>query len=237
MKTYRNFMPRLRRFPKAGAVLGMTLLAASALQAQNPAGQSQASQLPLNQDPATQSRTLPQEPGVVASSTIVSHRAKVFLREAAQANLTEIAMANAADGKSENTEVKGLAQMVRGDCQINYAQLLIVAQACGVSPDNSPDWLNQREVNHLQAANPVDFDRDYAKAILKEHVKSIQRFEKASADVVEMQVNKYAQNSLSTLRRELRRSEEVARDIGVDESTITAILRGLSGESQEVTVR
>jgi putative membrane protein len=170
-------------------------------------------------------------------SSDISHRAKEFLKDAAQANQTEIAMANVAEGKSQNTQVKDLARMLRTDHEQNYAQLQSIAQAHGITLDPSLDMLNQHEVNRLQKANDAEFDREYTKVMLKDHVKCIKRFDKAGADIEEQDVKQYAQNTLPALRHHLQKSEEAARAAGVDDSTISSILKELPAEDRAVTSR
>jgi putative membrane protein len=220
MKTYKNYLIRLSRPVKAGAVLGAAILAATALQAQT-AGQS------------------PTPPPSVSTdrSGNISHRAKEFIEEAAQANQTEIAMANVADGKSQNTQVKELARMMRTDHEQNYAQLQSIAQAYGMTLDPSLEMLNQHAVNRLQKANDAEFDKEYTKVMLKDHVKCIKRFDKASSDIEEQDVKQYAQDTLPALLHHLRKSEEAARAVGVDDSTISSILKDLPAGDRAVSVR
>jgi predicted outer membrane protein len=82
MKTYktnRSCQTRLSRVLITEAALGAAILVACSLQAQN---------------------TTPPPDSTLPSANI-SHRAKEFLKEAAQANQTEIATANVAEGKNQ----------------------------------------------------------------------------------------------------------------------------------------
>jgi len=207
---------RLTRVLKVGAALGAAILTAGALHAQS----------------ATPPPSASTEP-----SANVSHRAKEFLKDAGQANQTEIAMANVAEGKSQNTQVKELARMMRTDHEQNYGQLQTIAQNHGIALDAKLDMLNQHEVNRLQKANDADFDKEYTKVMLKDHVKCIKRFDKAVSDIEEQDVKQYAQSTLPALRHHLQKSEEAARSVGVDESTITSILKELPAEDRAVTSR
>jgi putative membrane protein len=217
MKTYCDYLTRLLRVVTSGAALGAAIFAASALQAQN------------------QAATPP--PDSSQASPNISHGAKEFLKEAAQANLTEISMANVAEGRSQNTQVKDLARMMRTDHEQNYTQLQSIAQAHGLALDPKLDMWNQHEVNRLQKAKDAEFDQEYTKVMLKNHVKCIKHFDKAAADIDEQDVKQYAQNTLPALRHHLQKSEEAARSAGVDESTISSILKELPAEDRAVTSR
>jgi putative membrane protein len=218
MKTYRTSQTRLPRLVKVGAALGAVIFTAAALQAQS-AGQNTA------------------PPPSASSEPSMSHRAKEFLKDAGQANQREIAMANVAENKSQNTQVKDLARMMRTDHEQNYGQLQTIAQSHGITLDAKLDMLNQHEVNRLQKANDADFDKEYTKVMLKDHVKCIKRFDKAASDIEEQDVKQYAQNTLPALRHHLQQSEEAARSVGVDESTISSILKELPSEDRAVTTR
>src|SRR5580658_5895933 len=105
MKTYNKSKTHLLRVLRIGTALGAAIFAATALQGQsaNP--------------------SVPQAPTAGTSSPDISHRAKEFLQFAAQADQTEIAMANVAAGKAQISTVKDLGQMMLTDHQQNYTQL------------------------------------------------------------------------------------------------------------------
>jgi putative membrane protein len=211
MKTYRNPTTRLQRVLKIGTALGVAILGASALHGQS-------------SDPAPPPASTPSTP------IEISPAAKEFLQFAAQADQTEIAMADVAEARSQNTTVKELAQMMRTDHQKDYAQVQSMAQTHLIALDASLNYMNRRAVTHLQKASAADFDRDYARVMLKDHVKAITTFDKAIAELDQPDVTQYAQAALPTLRNHLRHAEAAARSVGVDEATISAILKGLPND-------
>jgi putative membrane protein len=215
MKTCKYSMTRLMRVVKIGVALGTAIIGASALQGQD----SPSAPAPV--------------PGSIAE---ISHRAKEFLQDAAQANQTEMAMADVAEGRSQNSAVKELAQMMRSDHQQNYAQLQVIAQNHLIALDSSLNMMNQHAVNHLRKVSDADFDKDYTKAMLKDHVKCITRFDKAIAEIEEPYVREYAQSTLPALRKHLRHTEDAARSVGVDETTISSILKGLPSDEAQRSV-
>jgi len=220
MKSNRNRLTRGSRFVKNAAALGAAVVAAFALQAQS----------------ADNNRIEPLGAPARCSANL-SHRVQEFMKEAAQANQTEIALAKVAEGKSQSAKVKELAQTLRINHQKNYEELQAVAHAHSVDLDAEPDAINRQEVDRLQKVNDADFDKEYAKLMLKEHVKCIKDFHKAASEIEEQDVKQYAQNTLPTLRIHLLRSEEAARTVGVDESTIFSILKDLPSEGRELSSR
>jgi putative membrane protein len=211
MKTYRKSMTRLVRAARIGTALGAAIFAVSAL-AQNP---------PPTAPPQAPAAGIPTE---------ISHRSKEFLQFATQANQTEIAMANAAEPRSQNSAVKELANMMLADHQQNFAQVRLIAQNHMFAINESLDVMNQRAVSRLQKADEANLDKDYAKDMLRDHVKCITRFDKAAAEIEDPDVVAYIRTTLPTLRNHLRHSEDLARSVGVDEGTISTILKGLPSD-------
>ena len=113
---------------------------------------------------------------------------------------------------------------------------LLYTSAHGIALGDFPNWVNQRTVNRLQKSSNPDFDKEYIKTVIKDRVACIKIFDKAVAQIGEPDVKQYAQNTLPTLRSHLRRSEETARSVGVDEATISSMLKGLPTDKAELGV-
>ncbi|HTA31271.1 MAG TPA: DUF4142 domain-containing protein [Candidatus Cybelea sp.] len=214
MKMSKDSMTRLMRVVRIGTAFGSAIFAVSALQAQSPAP------------------VAPQAPAA-GNSADLSHQAKEFLQFAAQANQTEMAMADLAQAKSQNSAVKDLAQMMHSDHQQNYAQLQSIAQGRGVALDGSLSFMNQRAVNRLQKVSDADIDKEYTTLMIKDHVHAIKRFDKAVAEIEEPTVKAYAQSTLPALRKHLQHAEIAARSAGVDEATISSMLKELPSEEAQ----
>jgi len=197
---------------KIGAAVGAAIFAASTAQGQ------------YNNSPAP---TVPAAPPAETISSGISHADKEFIEFASQANQTEIAMADIADSRSQNSDIKDFARMMRTDHQGNLAQLQTIAQKYSVVLDPSLDMMNKHAVNHLQKVDAADFDKDYAKVMLKDHVKVITKFDKALEDVSQPDLKQYAENTLPALRKHLHHAENTAHSVGLDQDTISSILKGL----------
>jgi putative membrane protein len=226
MKTYSNTTLRLTRIIRNGIALTVAVVAVNALQAEPSTPNSTPTQPTEVQPASPNNTTTPTSPDNNANGTEkTSHRAKEFIKDAAQANSAEIAFSELAQSKAMNSDVKQLAQMIVTDHQQNQQQLRGIAQAHGVEIDQSLDWINQHEVNRLQKAKEGDFDKDYTKLMLKDHVKAIKMFTKAADDVQEQDVKEYAVNTLPKLREHLRHAEDAARAVGLDDSTVNSIVK------------
>jgi putative membrane protein len=216
MKTFNKFTYRLLPVI-TGAAIGIAIIATTT---------------------ATAQVTAPNTPPAAATDATgtISHKGKEFLKDAAQANQMEISLGDIALEKSQNKDVRDLAQKLRTDHQMNFAQLQPIARSHGVTLDSALSFMNQRSVNHLQKANDVDFDRDYTTMMIKDHVSAIKTFDKAVADVQEPDVKQYAESTLPTLRGHLLKAEKAARAVGVDQEKISSILKDLPNQEAERSV-
>jgi putative membrane protein len=156
------------------------------------------------------------------TATATSHRASAFIKDVNQANRAEIALAEVAQQKSQNPEIKQLAQQIRDDHQQANQKLQAIAQAHNITLDQELGWMQKREQTKLEKLSGAEFDKAYATAMLKDHHTDIAKFQKASQDIQETDVKQFAQEILPKLKAHLRHAEEAARSAGVDQSTISS---------------
>ena len=222
MKTFQNSSFRFRHAAKVGALVCAIASTGFLVQAQSTPPQSA---------PESSAATL-----IGNEPNAISLPAREFVQEASQANQTEIAMANVVESRSTNDSVKEFARMMRNDHQKNFAELQALAQSHAMVVDSALSPINQHAVNKLQKTSDGNLDKEYAKVMLKDHVKTIKRFDKASAEISEPYLKTYAQNTLPALRTHLQHAEDTARAAGVDESTISSILKSLPGDEAQRAV-
>lgn len=162
--------------------------------------------------------------------------AKSFVREAIAGNSAEIALAEVAGRKAQNSDVKQLAEMIRKDHQQANEKLKPIAEAQGLTINQPLDSKHQKKLESFQKMSGAEFDREYVTDMLKDHQKDIGKYEKAVDNLKESDVQQYAQNTLPTLRQHLQHAEHAARSIGIDQATITSILsksNAMGGTSDE----
>jgi putative membrane protein len=159
----------------------------------------------------------------VAAGNSLSHEASTFVKEASESNQGEIALAQLAEQKSQNPEIKSLAQMIETDHQQAQDKLQTVAQAHGVKLDQGLTWTQKRSQAKLEKLNGADFDQQFAKDMLEGHVANLNRYQKASEKLEEADVKQYAQETLPKLQEHLQHAETAAKAVGVDPATISSI--------------
>lgn len=169
----------------------------------------------------------------------LSSKGASFVKEASAGNLSEIALAQLAQQKAQSPEIKNLAQMIQQDHQQAQEKLQTIALAHGLTLDTSSTWTQRRAQSKLEKLNGAEFDQQYAKDMLEDHVTDIKKFQKASQAVEDSDVKQYAQQTLPTLQTHLQHSESAAKSVGVDQATITSLTKNMpadiggTGENQE----
>jgi putative membrane protein len=159
----------------------------------------------------------------------LSSKGSSFIKEASEGNQSEIALAQLAQTKAQNPEVKNLAQMIQQDHQQAQEKLQAIAQAHSVTLDSSPSWTQRRTQSKLEKLTGAEFDQQYAKDMLEDHASDIKKFEKASQNIEDADVKQYAQEILPKLQAHLQHTAAAARSAGVDQSTISSYTKDLPG--------
>jgi len=162
-----------------------------------------------------------------AADTEISRKAKQFIQETAQGNQAELALAELAQQKAQNSEVKQLAQHIQKDHQQVGQKLQTIAQAHGIVPDKELSFFQKRAQGKLEKLTGAEFDKEYSRLMLEEHVKEINRFEKAAKEIQETDVKQFAQEIAPKLRQHLEHAETAGKASGLDEKTISSIKKDL----------
>ena len=156
-------------------------------------------------------------------STSGDHSVKGFIKQAERDNQTEIDLANVGMVKAQNENLKAFCQEIQKDHTQANKDLQPIAQAYGVT--ENVDKRSEREANKFEKeSSGPEFDKKFATELLKDHQKAITKFEHAATKLQEADVRQYAENQLPKLRHHLQRAETVAREVGVDQSTISSIM-------------
>ena len=159
----------------------------------------------------------------------LSSKGASFIKEASAGNQSEIALAQLAQTKAQNPEIKNLAAMLQKDHQQAQEKLQTIAQTHGVALDNTPTWTQRRAQSKLEKLSGVEFDQQYAKDMLEDHATDIKKFEKASQNVEDTDVKQYATEILPKLQTHLQHTASAAKSAGVDESTISSYTKNMPG--------
>jgi len=159
----------------------------------------------------------------------LSSKGASFIKEVSAGNQSEIALAQLAQSKAQNPEIKNLAEMLQKDHQQAQEKLQTIAQAHGVTLDTTPSWTQRRAQSKLEKLSGAEFDQQYAKDMLEDHAADVKKFEKASQNIEDSDVKQYAQEILPKLQAHLQHTASAAKSAGVDQSTISSYTKDIPG--------
>ena len=131
-----------------------------------------------------------------------------FLTDAIQINLAEIAVGDLAQKNGASDDVKAYGKMLVDDHTASNKQAASLAQANGVTPPNEPRPADKEAQQHLATLSGPEFDREFAKAMVKGHKEAIGKFEAASKG--DDDIAKFAQDTLPTLQKHLEQAQSIA---------------------------
>jgi putative membrane protein len=131
-----------------------------------------------------------------------------FLTDAIQINLAEISVGDLAQKNGGSDDVKSFGKMLVEDHTASNTKATSLAQANGITPPNEPNAAEKKLHDELAKLSGMEFDREFAKAMVKGHEDAIAKFEAASKG--DDDVAKFAQETLPTLQEHLKTAQSLA---------------------------
>lgn len=140
-----------------------------------------------------------------------------IMQEITQANLAEIANAQLALDKSEDTEVKRFARQMLDDHTAAQAELTRLAQKKGgVMLPTQPNAEQKIEHDNLSAMKGQDFDKAYLKrAGVQDHTTVHAALEQAGQKAQDADLQSYISATKETVADHLRMAKDMNDDTGV----------------------
>jgi putative membrane protein len=131
-----------------------------------------------------------------------------FLTDAIQINLAEISVGELAQKNGGSDDVKAFGKMLVEDHTASNTKATSLAQAKSVTPPTEPNAEEKKMHDELAKLSGTEFDREFAKAMVKGHEGAIAKFEAASKG--DDDVATFAQETLPTLQKHLKTAQSLA---------------------------
>ena len=219
-------VPRPRVTAAKRIPLTLTALALAAL-ASPPA-------YPQTSSPAARQQTRTAARGSNAAASIRPAAAgRQFIDMASRGNVAEVAAGRLALQKSQNEDVRRIAQMLIDDHTRAQTQLISVARRNGITPPATPDPMHQEMASRLQAASGEEFDQMFVAGQVRDHMMAISLYEHAANLAQDPDVSGYARQQLPGLREHTDQIVRVARAMRLSVSAMD--VPSLGGGSQGAT--
>ena len=132
-----------------------------------------------------------------------------FLEKAARGGQEEVELGQLAQQKGTSQTVRSFGQrMVTDHTKLNNELKQIASQKGATLPVQMSHHENST-IEHLQNVNGADFDKAYAKDMVKDHKKDVKEFESAAKNLSDSDLRAFAQKAQATLQEHLGMAENL----------------------------
>jgi putative membrane protein len=143
------------------------------------------------------------------NSSTASRADSKFIEQVARDDQAEVDLAQLAQQKTQNPEVKALARRLAADHSKSNQQLMQIAQQDGVQPPARPDKSESKKRAKLEKLNGQAFDQAFVKDVVQDHEKDIKYFRKEQNSFKDPQLKSFAQQTLPVLQDHLQMAQQV----------------------------
>jgi putative membrane protein len=149
----------------------------------------------------------------------------LFITNAALANLAEIETTKLGAQKAQNSDLKTLSEQLRKDHTAANEKLQPIAQKKGLTFPDSLDSRHQQAVDKLSQQSGAEFDKALATDLLRNHARSVAMYQRESRMTQDPDVKEYVTSTLPIIKQHLESVQKAAKDVGVDDQTISSLTR------------
>jgi putative membrane protein len=132
-----------------------------------------------------------------------------FVADAYRGGTTEVELGQLAVQKASTDQVRHFGERMVADHKRANEELATIASAKGATLPARLSYGENATMSHLQKATGADFDKSYAKHMVKDHETDVKDFKDAAKDLNDPELRAFAQKTLPTLEEHLRMAREL----------------------------
>ena len=130
-----------------------------------------------------------------------------FIKKAVQGNIAEVKMGELAQKNGSSDGVKSFGKMLVTDHGKAKDQTVALAKPLNVDPPTEPNADAKAAYDKLAKLSGAAFDKEFAHHMVMDHKKDIAEYEDEAKEKGNVQVSKYAADTLPTLKKHLQTAE------------------------------
>lgn len=131
-----------------------------------------------------------------------------FWESAAQGGMAEVAISNLALSKSQNEEIRKLAQtMIVDHAKVNAELKELAAKKKIALPTQMGSY--QTRLEDLNRSSGEDFDKNYVEIMVDDHENDVELFKNEAGNSTDAELKIFAAKTLPTLQSHLREIREI----------------------------
>lgn len=132
-----------------------------------------------------------------------------FVEKAARGGMEEVEMGQLASQKGVNASVRSFGERMVTDHNAVNNELKQLVSTKGATLPTQMSHHERSTMDDLQKASGADFDKTYAKTMVKDHKKDVKEFESMARDAKDPELKALAQKTLPTLQEHLRLAQQM----------------------------
>jgi putative membrane protein len=144
------------------------------------------------------------------SASTLSAEDRQFVEKAGAGGLAEVQEAGLAKEKAASADVKRAADELKKDHEAANAELKRITVPYGVELPKEPTQDRKELLERLRKLSGAEFDREYLRAGMAAHEKTIALFEKTAKETRNSDIRRFAMNTLPTLKKHLNMTKELS---------------------------
>ncbi|HLG97014.1 MAG TPA: DUF4142 domain-containing protein [Bryobacteraceae bacterium] len=137
-----------------------------------------------------------------------------FMHKAAQGGMAEVKLGQLAEQKASNQAVKDFGKRMATDHQKANDQLKSIASNKNVTLPDSMDAKDQALYDRLSKLSGPEFDREYMRAMVRDHRMDVNEFRRESERAKDQDVRSFASSTLPVLQQHLQLAEQTSSQVG-----------------------
>jgi putative membrane protein len=142
--------------------------------------------------------------GILLAACAKDPRDQDFVTKAGQGGLAEVKMGQSAMEKGVAPDIRTFAQRMVADHSKANEELKSVATRAGAAVPAEPSSDQQKWLADMSEKSGDDFDKAYAKMMVKDHEDTIDLFKKEASSGENADLKAFAQKTLPTLEEHLK---------------------------------
>ena len=136
-----------------------------------------------------------------------------FLEKAARGGLEEVELGQLAEQKGSSEPVRKFGQRMVTDHNKLNDQLKQIASQKGATIPTALSHHENSTIQHLESASGANFDKDYAKDMVKDHRQDVKEFQDAAKKLDDADLRAFAQKAVPILQEHLGMAENMETSV------------------------
>jgi len=153
------------------------------------------------------------QPQTPSGSNQASPEETQFLKDAAMDNMSEIQLAQMAQNKTQNDQVRQYAQMLVTDHQNAQKEIRKLAQQYGVNLPGQLDQKHQDEMDRMSNVSGNQFDQQFVELAVTDHQRAVDMFQKAAQNAQSQDIRKFASDTVVIMQKHLDRAQTLKQQM------------------------